>query len=89
MKESVKAFTGKEIKEQSSYSLVDDKEQLVYGTISYYYQMSDGSGCVAVYSTAYDDLYDIYTIDNAAMIQEIREKEKKAGEGGYTYQQIK
>ncbi len=89
MKESVKAFTGKKIKEQSSYSLVDDKEQLVYGTISYYYQMSDGSGCVAVYSTAYDDLYDIYTIDNAAMIQEIREKEKKAGEGGYTYQQIK
>ena len=36
-----------------------------------------------------NDLYDIYTIDNAAMIQEIREKGKKAGEGGYTYQQIK
>lgn len=89
MKESVKVFTGKEIEEQSSYSLVDDKEQLVYGTVSYYYQMSDGKGCVAVYSTSYDDLYDIYTVDKAAMMQQIRDKAERAGESGYTYQEIK
>lgn len=60
VKKNVKVFTGKQIDVQSSYGLVGDNEQLAYGTVSYYYKMSDGSGCVAVYSTAYDDLYDIY-----------------------------
>ena len=68
---------------------MDNKENLAYGTISYYCQMSDGSGCVAVYSTAYDDLYDIYTIDKKTMMQAIKEQKTKAREKGYTYQEIK
>lgn len=89
MKKSVEVFTGKEIDTQNSYSLIDDNEQLVYGTVCYYFQMANGSGCVAVYSTAYDDLYDIYTIDKKTMMQAIKEQKTKAREKGYTYQEIK
>lgn len=89
LKEKVEVFSGKKIDSYSAYCLIDNQENLVYGTVSYYYQMSDGSGCVAVYSMAYQDLYDLYTINNAAMVQEIQEKIKKAKGRGYTYQLIK
>lgn len=89
LKEKAEVFTGKKIESYSAYCLIDDQENLAYGTVSYYYQMSDGSGCVAVYSMAYHDLYDLYTINNAAMVQEIQEKIKKAKGSGYTYQLVK
>lgn len=85
LKERVEIFSGKKIDSGSLYCLVDNKENLAYGTVSYYCQMSDGSGCVAVYSMAYHDLYDMYMIDHAAMVQEIKEKTKKAKAGGYHY----
>lgn len=90
MKKRVEVFTGKEIAEQSCYTLIDRNGKLAYGTVSYYYQMSDGSGCVAVYSTVYHDLYDIYTMDDETKMQEIiKVKRKKAEESGYTYRLIK
>ena len=52
--------------------------------------MSDGSGCVAVYSTAYQNLYDVYRMDNEKSMQdEIKEKEDKAKGSGYVYRLIK
>lgn len=89
LKKRAEVFSGKEITSQSGYSLINKKGKLAYGTVSYYYQMADGSGCVAVYSTAYHDMYDIYKMDNAKMMKEIiEEKSKKAEENGYTYQRI-
>lgn len=85
LKERVEVFSGKKINSKSIYCLVDNKENLAYGTISYYFHMSDGSGCVAVYSMAYHDSYDLYTIDNAVMVQEIEEKIKKVEGSGYNY----
>ena len=85
LKEKVEFFSGKKINSKSIYCLVDNKENLAYGTISYYCQMSDGSGCVAVYSMAYHDLYDLYTINKATMVQEIEEKIKKVEGSGYNY----
>ena len=83
-------FTGKEIDSQSCYSMLKDNGELEYGTVSFYYQMTDGSGCVAVYSAVYGDLYDIYGLDDAkAVRQQIREREQLTGKKGVRYREIK
>ncbi len=90
LKKQAEVFTGKKAESQSIYSLVDDRGNLAYGTVSCYNQMADGSGCVAVYSSAYQDLYDIYTIDDVTMMQKfIREKKQAAKKNGYTYKSLK
>lgn len=90
IKQQVEVFTGKEIKKQSIYCLMNADGEIAYGTISYYCRMSDGSGCVAVYSTAYQNLYDVYRMDNEKSMQdEIKEKEEKAKGSGYVYRLIK
>ncbi len=90
MKRQAEVFTGKKAEAQSIYSLVDDRENLAYGTVSCYNQMADGSGCVAVYSSAYQDLYDIYAIDDVTMMQKIiREKKQAAKKNGYIYKSLK
>ena len=48
--------------------MTDGNGQLISGTISMYSTMSDGSGCVAVYSSSYKQLYHIYTVKDAASI---------------------
>ena len=88
LKKKAEVLSGKKVDSYSIYSLIDDKENLASGTVSYYYQMADGSGCVAVYSIVYQDMYDIYLINNSTMLQEIEEKIKKAKGSGYTYQLI-
>lgn len=88
LKEMVEGFSGKKIDSYNIYSLMDHQENLAHGTVSYYYQMADGSGCVAVYSMVYQDMYDLYIINTSAMLQEIEEKIKKARGSGYTYQLI-
>ena len=88
LKEMVEGFSGKKIDSYNIYSLMDHQENLAHGTVSYYYQMADGSGCVAVYSMVYQDMYDLYIINTSAMLQEIEEKIKKAKGSGYTYQLI-
>ncbi len=86
LKKRVEIFSGKKMDSQSVYSLCD-REFLTTGTVSYYYQMKDGSGCVAVYSTAYQDLYDIYLIHDVELMQEeIRQKIERAKDSGYRYQ---
>lgn len=62
MRKRVEVFTGKKMDTQSSYGMMEDSGELAHGTISFYHQMMDGSVCVAVYSTAYDDLYDMYKL---------------------------
>ncbi len=90
LKKQAEVFTGKKAESQSIYSLVDDRGNLAYGTVSCYNQMADGSGCVAVYSSAYQDLYDIYTLDDVTMMQKfIREKKQAAKKNGYTYKSLK
>lgn len=42
--------------------MTDGNGQLISGTISMYSTMSDGSGCVAVYSSSYKQLHHIYTV---------------------------
>lgn len=88
MKKRVKLFTGKEIDSESIYCQVDDSGKLSQGTVSYYYQMKDGSGCVAVYSAAYKDLYDIYTVDGKQMEKQIKHKTESAERNGYRYRLI-
>lgn len=86
LEKRVEIFSGKKMDSQSVYSLCD-REFLVTGTVSYYYQMKDGSGCVAVYSTAYQDLYDIYLMHDVELMQEeIRQKIERAKDSGYRYQ---
>ena len=90
MRRRVERSTGKEIDSQSCYSMLKDSGELEYGTVSFYYQMTDGSGCVAVYSAVYGDLYDIYGLDDAkAVRQQIREKEQLSGKTGVRYREIK
>ncbi|MCH5266493.1 MAG: hypothetical protein J1F02_11375 [Lachnospiraceae bacterium] len=90
IKKQVETFSGKEIESQSIYCLMDSNGKLAYGTISYYHQMSDGSGCVAVYSTAYNDLYDIYIMnDKKSMKEEIESKIKQSKKYGCIYKLVK
>lgn len=90
LKRQAKVFTGKKVESQSIYSLMDEQGNPAYGTVICYNQLADGSGCVAVYSMAYHDLYDIYTIDNVTMMQEIiRQKKQAAKKTGYTYKNLK
>lgn len=45
---------------------------------------------MAVYSTAYDDLYDMYKLDDMKEArQQIRDKKRAVGERGVRYQEIK
>lgn len=90
MKKRAEVFTGKEMDTQSSYGMMEDSGELAHGTISFYHQMMDGSVCVAVYSTAYDDLYDMYKLDDMKEArQQIRDKKRAVGERGVRYQEIK
>lgn len=90
MRKRAEVFTGKEMDTQSSYSMMEDSGELAHGTISFYHQMMDGSVCVAVYSTAYDDLYDMYKLDDMKEArQQIRDKKRAVGERGVRYQEIK
>ena len=90
MKKRAEVFTGKEMDTQSSYGMVEDSGELAHGTISFYHQMMDGSVCVAVYSTAYEDLYDMYRLDDMKEArQQIRDKKRAVGERGVRYQEIK
>ena len=90
MRKRAEVFTGKEMDTQSSYSMMEDSGELAHGTISFYHQMMDGSVCVAVYSTAYDDLYDMYKLDDMKEArQQIRDKKRAVGERGGRYQEIK
>ena len=82
----VKAFTGANIEKTQAYGLMNDRKELAYGTISCYCEMSDGRACVAVYSMAYQNVYEIYILENASQMQkEIKRKQKQAKEAGQVY----
>ena len=90
IKKQVEVFTDKKIDTENIYCQVDDNGKLVQGTVSYYYQMRDGSGCVAVYSAAYKDIYDIYILeDEKEMKKNIERKVEKAKKNGYQYRAVK
>ena len=82
----VKAFTGANIEKMQTYGLMNARGELAYGTISCYCEMSDGRACVAVYSMAYQNVYEIYILENASQMQkEIKRKQKQAKEAGQVY----
>ena len=90
LREQVAEFTDKEIETFKSYSMMDKVGNLATGTISMYCTMNDGSGCIAVYSSSYDQLYDIYTIEDAEIFKEmIAEKKQNAKRADRVYKLVK
>lgn len=85
----VKKFTSKEISSSETYALMSKKDQLAYGTITVYCEMGDQSGCVAVYSTVYDEVCELYTNDIKSIKDEIAAKIKSAEKNQYTYENLK
>lgn len=87
MKKKTEIFTNKNIDAQEAYSMINENDELAYGTVSIFYQMADGSGCVAVYSSAYKDLCEIYTVKDAGVFKDIiRQKKENAKKSGNKYQ---
>lgn len=83
-------FTNKHIESQEAYSMINDNGELAFCTVSIYYRMTDGSGCVAVYNSAYKDLYDIYIVKDANKLNDmIKQKKDNAKKNGNTYKLIK
>lgn len=85
VKEKVTDYTGKSVTDIKGYAISDGKK-MVYGTVSYYITLSDGTGCVAVYSVSYGDIYEMQLYDNARVLENIiREKKRQTKKMGYKY----
>ena len=84
----VQLFTGETICRKSAYSLMNGKKS-AKGTISFYCELSDGTGCVAVYSMALKEVYDIYTESLDSMKKDIADRKDRAGDAGYSYKLLK
>lgn len=86
MIKKVEMFTNKNIDVWEAYSMINENDELAYGTVSIFYQMADGSGCVAVYSIAYKELYEIYTVKDAGVFKDIiKQKKENAKKSGNKY----
>lgn len=86
MKKKTEIFTNKNIDAWEAYSMINENDELAYGTVSIFYQMADGSGCVAVYSMAYEELYEIYTVKDAGVFKDIiKQKKGNAKKSGNEY----
>lgn len=84
----VQHFTGGKITKKSAYSLMNGKKS-AKGTISFYCELSDGTGCVAVYSIIQSEIYDIYTESIDAMKKDIDERKNKALNADLSYTLLK
>lgn len=84
----VRFFTGRKVKKKSAYSVMNGKKS-AKGTISFYCELSDGTGCVAVYSIARGEIYDIYTESMDAMKKDIEERKVHAEKVGFLYKRLK
>lgn len=78
--ERVSLFTKQDIEKMELYYLSDKDNNLVSGTVSAYCYMTDGKGCVAVYSLAYNNIYDIYVLDNSDDIKDMVKQKKKSAQ---------
>lgn len=89
MRKKVSTFSGKSIRSEEIYYQANESGNLAFGTVGYYYKLSDGSGCVAVYSVKYGEMYDIYVMKNYESIEkEINRKKKSAKKQGYTIKKV-
>lgn len=86
-KKQVEKFTNQQVKQIKMYSLMNE-DKLLKGTISIYCQLIDGSGCVAVYSLNYKNIYDIYLEDIDSIKKDLDDKIVKAKTSGYLYKKI-
>lgn len=78
--ERVPIFTEQKVEKMEMYYLADEENNMVSGTVSVYCYMSDGSGCVAVYSLVYQDIYDIYVLADYDEVSETISNKKKSAE---------
>lgn len=89
MQKKVSTFTGKTIRSEKIYYQANEEGKLAFGTVGYYYKLADGSGCVAIYSTNYGEMYDIYVMDDYHSIEkEIKRKKERAKKQGWSMRKV-